>query len=190
MTDQSESTAGTNDDALWLGTGLLVGGAIVYLVGTRILDFISFGTKEPVSFSDLGGSSFMGYIWFGLMIGGAVGYYRNRGDELSRGVKWRYRAAVWLGTLHSVGLGLNLLGWWFQPALAIKYYWASIARQHGLNPNMNLLSTEDFQPLADTVSYYWLGNTVMFVGLAMLAMGVWAVWQCRKEYLAALTDSD
>lgn len=120
MDDQTLApTEGTDEDALWLGVALLVGGTIVYLVGGRALDFISFGTKEPATYYELGGVPFMTYIWLGLMIGGAIGY-RNREDRTTRGAVWRYRAAVWLGTIYSVSFSLNLAGWWFQPAVAIK----------------------------------------------------------------------
>lgn len=189
MSDQPEPTEGTNEDALWLGTGLLVGGAIIFLVATRMLDFMSFGSKEPISYADLGSFSFMTYVWLGLMIGGAIGYQKRRGNELARGVVWRYRAAVWLGTIYTISFGISLLSWWFQPAVAIKYSWEGIARQHGLSANVNLLSTEDFQPLADTITFYWLGNTAMLIGLVMLAIGVWVIRQCRKEFMAALPES-
>lgn len=190
MTDQPEPApvTMTDDELLRLGVWLLVGGLFIYLLSSSMLDFLSFGSKEPVSYKDLADRTFMTYVWLGLMMGGAL-RYKNLGDKTSRQAIWSYRAAVWLGTLFSVTFAINLLGWWFRPETALKYFLAATARQDGMNVHAGHLEGMDFKPVADSITYHWLGGIVMLVSLIALGLGILMIREYRKDHLAALAES-
>ena len=177
-----------NDDALEVGTWMLVAGTIIYMIASSMLDFLAFGGKDPISYTDtFGGRGVMSYLWFGLMMGGAVGY-KNASDKNGKRAVWQYRAAVWLGTLHALIGGFNLAMWWTNTEFAVRFYLQTLFQQQiGLKLQSEhldaVLDAADFGPIADQISFNWLSGSIMSLGLAMLAVGVLVIYQYKKDAL-------
>ena len=169
-----------SDDAATGAWVLTVGAAILWL-GQDHLGFLAFAEdRELLTLTELsGGRGLLYYILGGLMIGCAFGYSK-REDRDSRGARWLYRGAVWIGVLQVATAAINLGMWWFWPERMIVGYLAT-QPEFGLGDlDVRVLREADLSSWVKDIAYSWWGSAVMLLGWVLLVLGVLGIYRPKE----------